>query len=120
MNRKNSIRSSFLSKIFSKSKNSLEGVKTCNMSFFLNDFYAVNGFNNDILGWGREDSEFCARLMNAGIRRKNLRFSAIQFHLWHGLENRKSLEKNDLILKDTIDQKLIWCKSGVNEFTDEC
>jgi len=120
INRKNSIRSSFLSKIFSKSKNSLEGVKTCNMSFFLNDFYAVNGFNNDIQGWGREDSEFCARLMNTGIRRKNLRFSAIQFHLWHGLENRKSLEKNDLILKDTIDQKLIWCKSGVNEFTDEC
>jgi len=119
MNRKNSIRSLFLSKIFSGIKNSLSGIKTCNMSFFLDDFHIVNGFNNDIQGWGREDSEFCVRLMNAGIRRKNLRFSAVQFHLWHGLENRKSLQKNDLILKKTIDQKLIWCKSGVNEFTDE-
>jgi len=120
LNRKNSIRSPFLSKIFSKSKNSLSGIKTCNISFFLKDFYIVNGFNNEIEGWGREDSEFCARLMNAGTKRKDLRFSAIQFHLWHGLENRKSLKKNDLILKNTIDQKLIWCKSGVNEFTDEC
>jgi len=115
LNRKNSIRSLFLSKIFSGNKNSLLGIKTCNMSFFLNDFYKVNGFNNDIEGWGREDSEFCMRLMNAGIRRKNLRFSAIQYHLWHGLENRKSLKKNNLILKNTIDQKLTWCKSGANE-----
>jgi len=119
MNKKNSIRSPLLSKIFSTNKNSLSGIKTCNMSFFLDDFFTVNGFNNDIQGWGREDSEFCVRLINAGIRRRNLRFSAIQFHLWHGLENRKSLKKNDLILKKTIDQKLIWCKSGVNEFIDE-
>ena len=119
MNRKNSIRSYFLSKIFSDNKNSLSGIKTCNMSFFLDDFNIVNGFNNDIQGWGREDSEFCVRLMNAGIRRRNLRFSAVQFHLWHGLENRNSLKKNDLILKKTIDQKLIWCKSGVNELTNE-
>ena len=116
LNRKNSIRSPILSKIFSQSRNSLSGIKTCNMSFFLNDFYMVNGFNNDFEGWGREDSEFCSRLINAGIKRKNLRFSAIQFHLWHGLEDRKSLKKNDLILKNTIDQKLTWCESGVNEF----
>jgi len=119
LNRKNSIRSLFLSKIFSGSKNSLFGIKTCNMSFFLHDFYLVNGFNNDIEGWGREDSEFCSRLMNAGIRRKNLRFGAIQYHLWHGLENRKSLKNNDLILKNTIDQKLTWCKSGANEIKNE-
>ena len=119
LNRKNSIRCSFLSKIFSGSKNSLLGIKTCNMSFFLHDFYLVNGFNNDFEGWGREDSEFCSRLMNAGIRRKNLRFSAIQYHLWHGLENRKSLKINDLLLKNTIDQKLTWCKSGANEIKNE-
>jgi len=118
-NRKNSIRSTFLSKFFSNTSNSLLGIKTCNMSFFLNDFISVNGFNNEIEGWGREDSEFCVRLMNAGIKRKNLRFGAIQFHLWHGLENRKSLKENDLILKNAIDQKLIWCKSGVSELKDE-
>jgi len=115
LNRKNSIRSPLLSKIFSGRKNSLSGIKTCNMSFFLDDFFSINGFNNEIQGWGREDSEFCARLMNTGIRRKNLRFGAIQYHLWHGLENRKSLRKNDLILKNTIDKKLTWCKSGANE-----
>ena len=119
LNRKNSFRSPLLSKVFSKCTNSLTGIKTCNMSFFLNDFYAVNGFNNDIEGWGREDSEFCARLLNAGIRRKNLRFSAVQFHLWHGLENRKSLKENDLILKNAINQKLTWCKSGVSELKNE-
>jgi len=108
-----------LSKIFSTCNNSLSGIKTCNLSFFLEDFYIVNGFNNDLEGWGREDSEFCARLMNAGIRRKTLRFSAIQFHLWHRHLDRKSLKKNDLILNNAINQKLTWCRSGANELNNE-
>jgi len=119
LNRKNAIRSPFLSKIFSKCKNSLSGIKTCNLSFYIDDFYIVNGFNNDLEGWGREDSEFCARLMNAGIKRKTLRFSAIQFHLWHRHLDRKSLKKNDLILNNAINQKLTWCRSGANELKNE-
>ena len=34
------------------------------MAFFREDFLSVNGFNEDFVGWGREDSEFGARLIN--------------------------------------------------------
>jgi hypothetical protein len=116
LNRKNSIHSYFLSKIFSRNVTNLHGVKSCNMSFFKQDCIRVNGFNNDFEGWGREDSEFAARLLNNGLVRKNIRFNALQFHLFHQDNPRSSLKKNDLILEKTINKKLVWCQNGIKSF----
>ena len=113
-NRKNAIYSKFLSSIFSTKKNHLYGIKSCNMAFYKTDCININGFNNDFEGWGREDSEFIARLINSGIIRKNIRFSAIQYHLWHNENSRESLKKNDEILKNTINQNLKCCENGIN------
>jgi len=115
-NRKNILRSVLLSRVFSNITRKIDGIKTCNMSFYKDDFYAVNGFNNNFEGWGREDTEFCVRLINSGLYRKNLKFAAVQFHLWHKLVSRKSLRENDLILEKTIREKLTYCKSGVSEY----
>ncbi len=116
MNRENAIHSNFLSFIFSKNKNFLRGIKTCNVAFFKKDCISVNGFNNEFEGWGKEDSEFFMRLMNKGINRKTLRFNAIQFHLWHNEVSRESLKKNELLLRKTINEKLDWCEIGINQF----
>ena len=91
-------------------------IQTCNMAFFKDDCMKVNGFNEDFIGWGREDSEFAVRLMNSGINRKILKFNAIQYHLWHHEYSRESLLLNNKILQKSIDQNLIWCKQGVNQF----
>jgi glycosyltransferase involved in cell wall biosynthesis len=115
-NRKNLIHSNYLSKIFQKKTKYLKGIKTCNMSFFKQDCINVNGLNNDFEGWGREDTEFAARLINSGVLRKNLRFNAIQFHMWHIEHIRKSLEKNDLILKSTINSNSKWCNNGIDKY----
>ena len=115
-NRKNAIYSNFFSKFFLKKSNNLQGIKTCNMSFFKKDCIKINGFNNSFRGWGREDSEFAVRLLNNGIKRKNLRFNGIQFHLWHPENNRKSLIKNELILKSSLEAESKWCENGVNKF----
>ena len=114
--RKNSIHSNFLSKIFSTKKNYLRGIKTCNIAFFRQDFINVNGFNNEFEGWGREDSEFVVRLFNTGINRKNLRFNAIQYHLWHKVSDRKYLDYNNQLLQNSINQKLKVCKKGINKY----
>ncbi len=113
-NRKNSINSKLLSSIFSTKKNHLDGVKTCNMSFYKKDCINVNGFNNDFEGWGREDSEFVVRLINSGINRKNVRFNAIQFHLWHNENSRMLLSQNDAILELAITSQSQWCQNGIN------
>jgi len=116
LNRKNAIRSKLLSKIFSKKSNSMTGIRGCNMGFFKTDCEKINGFNNKFEGWGREDSEFVVRFLNAGFIKKHLKFSAVQYHLWHGHESEKSLPENDEILAEAINNNLSWCDSGLNEF----
>ena len=115
MNRKNSIHSNLLSMIFSSKKNHHKGVKSCNMAFYKTDCEKINGFNNDFEGWGREDSEFVIRLMNSGIHRKNIRFNSIQYHMWHNENSKASLEKNNLILKNSIEKKLVCCENGISQ-----
>ena len=86
------------------------------MAFYKQDCIDINGFNNEFEGWGREDSEFITRLLNSGINRKNIRFNAIQFHLWHNENIRNSLEKNEAILQNTINNQIKWCDSGLKKF----
>lgn len=113
-NRKNSIRSNFLSYFFSNKRNDLRGIKTCNMGFFRKDCVNINGFNNEFEGWGREDSEFAARLMHSGIKRKNVRFKGIQFHLWHDENARIDLKRNNELLQHTINNRILRCENGMN------
>ncbi len=115
-NRKNAIYSDFLTKLFSIKMNYLRGIKTSNMAFFKQDCVNVNGFNNDFEGWGREDSEFAVRLLNSGISRKNIRFNAIQFHLWHFEITRESLSQNNVILNSSINNKSNWCINGIDKY----
>ena len=115
-NRKNAIHSNLLSKFFSATKNGIHGIKSCNMSFYKKDCINVNGFNNQIEGWGREDSEFIVRLINSGIHRKNIRFNAIQFHLWHNDHVRDSLDQNNLILNEALNKHMQWCDDGINRY----
>ena len=115
-NRKNMIHSFWLSSIFSTQSRHLEGIKTCNMAFFRQDCININGFNNDFEGWGREDSEFAVRLLNNRIKRKNLRFNAIQFHLFHQENSRKTLMRNDFLLEEAVNNKSIWCNNGISKF----
>ena len=113
-NRKNCIRSSLLSKLFSFSSKRLTGIKTCNFAFWRKHAETVNGFNEDFVGWGREDSEFSARMLNYGLKRKNLKFKAVAYHLYHKINSRKHIEMNDKILEDTLKNHLVWCQNGLN------
>lgn len=114
-NRKNCLRSNLLSQLFSFSSSSLVGVKTCNFAFNKSDAVAVNGFNEEFVGWGREDSEFIVRLLNNGVRRQNMKFNGLVYHLYHPMNDRARLQQNDVILQETIDQKLTWCENGISQ-----
>lgn len=113
-NRKNFLRSALFARIFSTKSRRLTGIKSCNFAFWKQDAVRVNGFNEDFIGWGREDSEFAARLLNDGITRFNLRFHAIGYHLYHPMNTRERLEVNDDILKNTIEEKRTWCERGIS------
>ncbi len=114
-NRKNCIRSNFLSRIFSIKNCRLGGIKTCNFAFWKSDAVAVNGFNEDFEGWGQEDTEFAARLLYSGICRRNIRFNALAFHLYHPIVSRDALSTNDARLMETQKLRKVWCERGLNQ-----
>ena len=115
-NRKNCVRSLLLARLFSFRSRRLPGVKTCNFAFWREDALAINGFNEEFVGWGREDSEFTARLLNTGVRRQNLKFCALGYHLHHAMNERDRLAINDAILRRTIDAKLRRCARGLDQY----
>lgn len=101
--------------ILRKEKAQHKGIRSCNMAFFREDAVAINGFNNDFVGWGREDSEFVARFFSNGGKRANIKFAAIAYHLWHYEAERDALPENDKRLAQAIEQKLKWCDNGLDK-----
>lgn len=106
-----------ISKFYYKRFNILpEKLRGCNMSFWKADAISVNGYNEDIFGWGREDSEFVARLTNIGVEGKRIRYKGIVFHIYHLEESREKLNKNDKIQQVSIDGKSLWCTNGIDKY----
>lgn len=101
---------------FPSSRNKkMSGVRGCNMGFFKADVEAVNGFNHEFTSWGREDSEFVARLFKYGLKRKEHPFRAICYHLWHRENKGTCLEKNEDLLKQALASDDWRCTKGLNE-----
>jgi GT2 family glycosyltransferase len=96
-----------------KIKTHLRGIRGCNLAVWRDDLVRVNGYNEAFTGWGREDSELAVRLMNAGIRRLDLRGRALCFHLWHPPASRATLPANDELLERAIREKNSRCEHGL-------
>ncbi|QEY23433.1 glycosyltransferase family 2 protein [Neisseria animalis] len=96
-----------------------KGIKTCNMGFFREDALAVNGFDNEFVGWGREDSEFVARCYHNGMKRHNLKFAGVAYHLYHHEAERDALPKNDVRLQTTLSNRTVRCENGIDAFLSE-
>lgn len=54
-----------------------------NMAMWAEDLKLVNGFDEDITGYGGEDVDLFNRLLNSGVRKKYAQFCAIEYHIWH-------------------------------------
>lgn len=117
-NRLNGIRSEFLSKIMSKRNKSLKGTRGCNFSFWKQDFLLANGYNEDMVGWGKEDTELSARFINLGMKKNNLKCLAICYHLHHKILSKEGLNVNTKILSKTITENKKSCTNGINNYVN--
>lgn len=116
-NRLNGVRLPFLSKCHEHYREYDKlYVRGCNMAFWKKDIYSVNGYDEEMTGWGREDNELAERLINLGIRKRVIKFSAIAFHLYHELRSRESVQQNDEILDETIKCKRVRCERGIDYY----
>jgi len=94
--------------------NSFVAIKACNLGAWREDLVRINGFNEDIVGWGPEDKELCARLEHAGVRRQTLLFGGIAVHLHHTAASRAQLPANLALLRATRRERRIRCDRGLD------
>ncbi len=114
-NRLNAFRIPWLRRaLCTRAHQTLKGVRGCNFSLYREEILKVNGFNEAFTTWGREDSEFVQRLFHAGLKRKNLKFGAIAYHLYHPEGCAPS--HNDALLHACIESKSSWCTQGIDRY----
>jgi glycosyltransferase involved in cell wall biosynthesis len=96
---------------FTPTKATFDGM---NVSCWKDDMLAVNGFD-ERMQYGGEDREVGERLMNRGIRFKQVRYRAICVHLYHErpYNNMEALEVNQQIRRETKLHKATYTKFGL-------
>lgn len=116
--REQAVRSKLLARIFSSKSKTTDNIHGCNISFWLDDAIKVNGFNCEFVGWGAEDREFFTRMINSGLTKKKVKYSAIAYHIYHAENSRDKKEENQRIFEEVKASNATWCRLGINEFLD--
>lgn len=114
-NRFNSLRFPPLSFLIRTRARSAENTKGCNIAFWKDDFIAINGYDNHFNGWGSEDYEFAARLINIGVLKSRLKLAAVCYHLHHSCNSRSQQVVNELRYSETVVKRLTVCANGYAE-----
>jgi glycosyltransferase involved in cell wall biosynthesis len=102
----------FVSPIFYESHN--RRLHGSNFSVCRQDMIAVNGWNEEFVGWGDEDSDLGVRLQNNGVQIRNLRNKVVQFHLMH--DRLPSINpRNEVLFESTSKEHTIRARIGIEE-----
>lgn len=90
-----------------------------NASGWKKDILSVNGFD-ERMQYGGEDREMGERLINMGIKAKQIRYSAICVHLEHsrGYINNEALKLNASIRKNTKQKEFGYTYHGIKKNQD--
>jgi|SwirhisoilCB3_FD_contig_51_65027_length_1610_multi_2_in_0_out_0_2 glycosyltransferase involved in cell wall biosynthesis len=99
-----------------RTRNNVKGVRGCNLGIWRKDLEAVNGYNEEFVGWGREDTDLTLRLLNRGLQRIDVRGWAVCYHLWHPTASRSRLNNNDNLLAETAARGSHRCACGLDKY----
>ncbi len=88
----------------------------CNSSAWKEDLIKINGYD-ERMQYGGPDRELGERLVNLGIKPKQIRYKAICLHLDHprGYKTKESLDRNLAIRKNTKDANVIETSHGITQ-----
>lgn len=104
-------KSELLRKILNKK---IRGLLGCNFSLFRRDILSINGFDEryEAASIG-EDSDVQFRLELAGIKIKSLNHIAVQYHLYHKLQERNP--RNLELFNKVKEEKIAYTKYGIEK-----
>lgn len=114
--RTRNLRIPLLANLYNKQNQISNKLRGCNLSFWKEDVIAVNGYNEEFEGWGREDSELILRMMHNGVFGKRLRYGGIVYHIWHNVKDQSRFGINDSLQKETQADCSKWCKNGIDKY----
>ncbi len=117
--RRHTLRLPLLAHLFARPSTRQRGIKSCNMGFWRDDLLRLNGFNEAMTGWGREDTELAVRAFHTGLLRRDLRLGGLAVHLYHRTRKHLVDNPNDRILEDTRRGRLVRCERGVEQYREE-
>ena len=89
----------------------VDDLKGCNYSVARKHLIAINGFDEEYEGYGREDTDIEIRLQNLGLKIRSLKGLALQFHVWH--PRREFTPSNDSRLDEARKTGRIRCAQGL-------
>lgn len=114
-NKLNAVRCRFLANYyrFRYKRNNPYYMKGCNMGYWKKDILAVNGYNEDIAGWGYEDNEIAARFLALGLQKQYLKCAGIVYHLYH---KHTITTVNSSVLEETMASGISRCKKGIDQY----
>ncbi len=114
-NRFNSLRNPILHKIMSKPKKEYINALGANMGFWKSDLIRVNGYSNDLVGWGHEDEELCVRLVNLGILKRRIKHKAVAYHIYHPVQASGVGDEHFKIIEEIAKSGNYKTKNGISE-----
>ncbi len=91
----------------------------CNMSYWREDFMRVNGYDENFVGWGVEDSDLGLRMEASGVKGFKLFRMAICHHLHHREEPKDRWDEALKYMYDRIDKGIIYAERGVDQYIDK-
>lgn len=115
-NKTRTLHNSFLASLYKPHDGISKKFRGCNVSFWLKDFIAINGYNEDFEGWGREDSDLVIRMGKLGVKAKRLRYAGIVFHIHHKTNPKDNFEINDKMQKETVKNKITRIENGMDQY----
>jgi len=113
IHRFNAFRLPALAFLMEKKSNKSSGVRGSNLAFWKSDFMVVNGYDNDLTGWGHEDEELAIRFINNNILRKSVKFKCVQFHLYHSECSHDRKPLHVVAVSNTRKQNLRSSQNGI-------
>ncbi len=104
---------SLMQKLLSRSNRNVH-ILGSNFSCFKEDMFAINGFDEDIIGGSKDDVDLEWRFIDSGCTLKSCKYCANMFHLNHGRASRLEEEKIAKVqMQKNRDEKRFVCSNGI-------
>ncbi len=91
-----------------------------NIAVSREDLDAVNGFDEEFVGWGCEDDDFAARLRMAGRQIRSVVGYTQAYHLWHPVDSSHPSEwsKGTNVERLLRGQREVKCRQGLVDLSE--